>query len=428
MSHFDWDHLVQSDRVHRSVYTDESIFRLEMQKLFGGVWTYLCHETEIPEPNDYKTVTVGFRPLIVTRDKKGEVHALVNRCSHRGALLCKERQGNGGRFTCPYHGWTFLNDGQLIGPSFPKLYGQKFDREAHNLARVPRVATYRGFIFGTFNRELCDLEAYLGPAAEYIDHWVDRAPEKEILVDAGVYRGLYHGNWKLAWDNAADGYHVNFAHRSLVEMTAIRNGRGQGASYMGSDPDDSPMYCKQFPNGHTLLHHRPGMGPSMWTQARPMPGREFYEQKIKDQYGEDAGKEALEMAPGYGVNLNIFPNLMLLANQIQVVEPIAHNQTALSWYATRLKGADDDVNLLRMRIGEDFPNFGEVDDLEMFELCWQGLKTSEVEWINTNRSAPPQPSDDNGVLTVTVTDEAPLRGFLGAYRQYMKEDPKLDTA
>ena len=112
---------------------------------------------------------------------------------------------------------------------------------------------------------------------------------------------------------------------------------------------------------------------------------------------------------------------MLLANQIQVVEPIAYNKTALSWYATRLKGVDDDINLLRMRIGEDFPNFGEVDDLEMFELCWQGLKASEVEWINTDRSALNPAADDAGVLTATVTDEAPLRGFLGAKREYMKQ-------
>lgn len=422
MTHYDWDNLVQTDRVHRSVYTDENIFKLEMTKLFGGVWTYLCHETEIPEPNDFKRVTVGFRPLIVTRDKKGDINALINRCSHRGAMICKERQGSSKRFTCPYHGWTFQNDGRLMGPSFPKLYKNGFERESFNLARVPRVATYRGFIFGTFNEEIESLEDYLGPAAKYIDHWVDRAPEKEILVDAGAYRGLYHGNWKLTWDNAADGYHVNFAHRSLVEMTNIRNGVGQGASYMGSDPDESEMYCKQFPNGHTLLHHRPGMGPSIWQQARPMPGKEFYEKKILDKYGEEDGKEALELAPGYGVNLNIFPNLMILANQIQVVEPLAIDKTALTWYATRLKGADDNVNVLRMRIGEDFPNFGEVDDLEMFELCWQGLKAAEVEWINTSRQGEEQPRDDEGVLRATVTDEAPLRGFLGAYREYMKRE------
>ncbi len=422
MSRFDWDYLIQKDRVHRSVYTDEKIFRLEMEKLFGGVWTYLCHASEIPNENDFKTVTVGFRPLIVTRDKNGDVHAIVNRCSHRGAVICKAKSGSSTRFTCPYHGWTFRNDGKIMGPSFPKLYENTFDRDAHNLSKAPRVESYRGFIFATFNEEIVSLVDYLGPAATYIDHWVDRAPEKEIIVDAGAYRGLYHGNWKLAWDNAADGYHVNFAHRSLVEMTAIRNGAGQGASYMGSDPDDSPMYVKQFPNGHTLLHHRPGMGPSIWRQARPMPGREFYEDKIKRKLGEEAGASALELAPGYGVNLNIFPNLLLLANQIQVVEPIAIDKTALIWHATRLKGADDDINLLRMRIGEDFPNFGEVDDLEMFELCWRGLQTSEIEWINTSRRAPEEQVDEAGVLTATATDEAPLRGFLHAYREFMKRD------
>ena len=422
MSQFDWDHLIQKNRVHRSVYTDGEIFRLEMKKLFGGLWTYLCHESELLNEDDFVTVTVGFRPIIVTRDKNGEIRAIVNRCSHRGAVICKAKRGTASRFTCPYHGWTFANDGRIIGASFPKLYENSFDRNAHNLSRVPRVEIYRGFVFATFNEELENLADYLGPAAAYIDHWVDRAPQKEIIVDAGAYRGLYHGNWKLAWDNAADGYHVNFAHRSLVEMTAIRNGFGQGASYMGSDPDESPMYVKQFPNGHTLLHHRPGMGPSIWRQARPMPGKEFYEKKIEKKLGKAEGANALEMAPGYGVNLNIFPNLLLLANQIQVVEPLAVDRTALTWHATRLKGADEDVNLLRMRIGEDFPNFGEVDDLEMFELCWRGLQTSEIEWINTSRGPSTETADPDGVVKATATDEAPLRGYLNAYREYMKRN------
>ncbi len=425
---YDWDHLIRPEKVHRSVYTDADIFELEMVKLFGGVWTYLGHESELPTPDAFKRVRMGYRPLILTRDRDGGFNALFNRCAHRAALICSEPQGRAARFMCPYHGWTYNNQGKLVGVPFANLYGDDFEKGKHPLSRVPRVESYRGFIFGTLNPDMPPLKTYLGLTTEYLDAFIDRAPNKSITVRAGAYRGVFHGNWKLAWDNAADGYHVTFAHRSLVEMTRIRSGKSAGASYMGDDPDLSPMYCKQFPHGHTLLHHRPGMGPKIWSRARPTPGTEAYQTQLVNRLGEDAALDALEGAPGFGMNLNIFPNLMIIANQIQVVEPQGYDKTQLTWYATTLDGAEPEVNKLRLRIAEDFPNFGEVDDLEMFERCWEGLKTPEIEWINTHRGLHRPDSeilDEHGVRTVTSTDEAPLRGYLQAYREYMKQEMNL---
>ena len=67
----DWDHLIQRDRVHRSVYTDPELYPHEMSKLFGGLWTYLCHESQIPDVNSFKRVRIGVRDVIVTRDRDG---------------------------------------------------------------------------------------------------------------------------------------------------------------------------------------------------------------------------------------------------------------------------------------------------------------------------------------------------------------------
>src|SRR6202023_2714644 len=65
---YDWDHLVQEDRAHRLIYTDPAIFEAEMTHIFGGTWTYLAHESEIPNPNDFITRRLGLRPLIIVRD------------------------------------------------------------------------------------------------------------------------------------------------------------------------------------------------------------------------------------------------------------------------------------------------------------------------------------------------------------------------
>jgi phenylpropionate dioxygenase-like ring-hydroxylating dioxygenase large terminal subunit len=427
----DWDYLVQPDKVHRSIYTDPDYFVDEMTQIFGGLWTYLCHESEIPQPNSFKRVRMGLRPLIVTRDGDNKIHALFNRCAHRAATVCQDASGVASRFTCAYHGWTYKNNGDLLAISYPDGYGADPRKDELALKRVPRVEQYRGFIFGTLNPEMPSLEAYLGETKRYLDYFIDRAPRRALIVRSGAYRGKFHGNWKIAWDNAADGYHPAFGHRSLFEMTRIRNGSDRGGTHFARNPDDSPMYCKQFPWGHGLLYQRAGMGPSLWSRARPTPGGEYLADTLKMRMGEDAALAALEGAPGAGINLNIFPNLLIIGNQIQVVEPLAHDHTQLTWYATELDGAEPEVNALRMRIAEDFPNFGEVDDMETFERCWEGLQAPEAEWIMMHRGLHKQADSttlENEVRQVHATDEAPMRGYLQAYRTAMESEVRLVVA
>jgi len=425
----DWDYLVQHDRVHRSVYTDPSFFETEMTKIFGGVWTYLCHDSELPNANSFKRVRMGLRPLIVTRDSSGRFHALYNRCAHRAAIVCPKASGTSKRFTCSFHGWTYNNDGSLVGVPYSGGYGDNFDKSGLGLKKIPRIETYRGFIFGTLNPDMPSLDEYLGDTKPYLDEFIDRSPEGELVVQSGAYRGIYHGNWKITWDNAADGYHPAFGHRSLFEMTRTRSGGEKGnKAFITGNPDESDMYCKAFSNGHSLLYQRPGLGPSLWQAARPTPGGDVLAQSLVDRISEEAAHTALETAPGAGINLNIFPNLLIIGNQIQVVEPIAHDKTQLTWYATTLKGAPDEINQLRMRIAEDFPNFGEIDDMESFERCWEGMQAPEAEWIMMHRGThldPEEVKGDDGVTKVTITDEAPMRNYLSNYRKIMEQEVPL---
>ncbi len=422
----DWDHLIQRDRVHRSVYTDPELFPLEMSKLFGGLWTYLCHESQIPEPMSFKRVRVGARDVIVTRDRDGSIHALLNRCAHRGATVCDAESGKAPRFTCPYHGWTYSPGGQLVGVPFSDGYADSLDKSKHGLPRVPKVESFRGFIFGTLNVEMPPLREYLGAAADALSEWIDRAPGGEIKLQAGVYRSSYRGNWKLAWDNAADMYHPFFAHRSLVEITRQRYGGDTGATYAAT-PDKVPIYSYAYPNGHTFLHHRPGMGDSIFKRARPAPGTEQWAAALAQAAGEQT-EDLLERIPGQGMNINIFPNLLVIASQIQVVEPVAYDRTNIVWHATTLENAPREANVLRMRIAEDFPGFGEVDDLEMFERCWDGLQMPEAEWVSCARGA--HIPDDamrlpDGTLKSFGSNEHTMRGYLAAYKRYMQQDMKL---
>ena len=81
---YDYDRLVFEDRVHRVLYTDPRIFDQEMTRIFGAVWVYLGHESQIPQPDDFVTARLGRRPIILVRDSRGVLRALYNRCTHRG--------------------------------------------------------------------------------------------------------------------------------------------------------------------------------------------------------------------------------------------------------------------------------------------------------------------------------------------------------
>ena len=421
------DQLVGDGRAHRSLYTDPGLFELELVRIFGGTWVYLGHDSEIPRPDDFVTRTLGRRPIILTRGRDGTVHALFNRCTHRGTTLCQEPQGNSKRFVCTYHGWTFSNDGSCVAVPYPAAYGPSHDKSSRDLRRVPRLESRRGFWFGTLNGDAPPLDEFLGPAKDWLDVFVDRAPEGTITLHT-PYRMTYRGNWKLIWDNGSDGYHPAFSHLSILKMTHIRYGGGRSLSNFGEqDPDEGHMYNQTLGHGHTMLDQRPGMGESLWSRARPMPSKEPMYEALVEQYGEADASRLVEMAPGPGLNLTVFPSFHLIGNQVVVITPLEVNLTAVNWYPTTLDGAPEVVNELRMRIAEDFPNFGEVDDFENFERQQIGLGIPEIEWIDTSRGLDVDRSwtDQRGISTTPVTDDAPLRAYHEEWKRLMTVEMNL---
>src|SRR5580765_5786927 len=151
--------LVQPDRVHRSVYADPAIFDLEMERIFGRAWLVLGHESQVKAPGDYFTTRMGREPVIVVKENN-QISVLINRCAHRGSMVCAEGRGNTERFVCPYHGWSYDRAGSLQAVPFSAGYDK--GKLPEGLKSVPRVALYRGFIFGSLSLHGEDLETFLG--------------------------------------------------------------------------------------------------------------------------------------------------------------------------------------------------------------------------------------------------------------------------
>ena len=190
---YDWDQLVEEERAHRLIYTDPAIFQHEMTHIFGATWTYIAHESEVAKENDFITRRLGSRPVIVVRDGEGRIRVLFNRCTHRGTTLCRPEKGNARHFQCPYHGWNFSNTGQLRGVPWADGYAGDMRDPKYNVAQVPRVENYRGFIFCTLNMDALPLVDHLGPITQPIDDWVGRNPGGRLEV-CEANRIKYKGN------------------------------------------------------------------------------------------------------------------------------------------------------------------------------------------------------------------------------------------
>ena len=161
---------------------------------------------------------------------------------------------------------------------------------------------------------------------------------------------------------------------------------------------------------------------------------EHYEAALRERLGDKADA-VLDLASSEPMNINIFPNLHILGNHVQVCQPISMTETDTTWWGTavvddagELHGAVDDVNALRMRTQESFPNFGEIDDLMNFEEIQAGLAAEEDEWVYMHRGLgiPGRiTTDAHGVITGPSTDEVFLRETYKEYKRLMTGSPNI---
>ncbi|MDA0238509.1 MAG: Rieske 2Fe-2S domain-containing protein [Proteobacteria bacterium] len=233
-------------RIPYQLFNDQNIYDAEQHRLFRGeTWHYLGLGIELPSPGDFKTTFLGETPIIVCRDKNGELNAFVNRCAHRGAMVCHHQSGNRKVFTCPYHNWSFDQKGNLVGVAFRNgVRGEggmpaSFNLADHGLETL-RVDVFHDVIFGTFSNCVAPVETYLGPD---LRHHISRVFNRPMKV-LGHYSQFFRNNWKMYMENVRDPYHASILHLFFGSFGLSRHTM-DGAALLDERGWHSVVYTKR---------------------------------------------------------------------------------------------------------------------------------------------------------------------------------------
>ncbi len=409
----DYAGLVRDDRVHTALYRDPAIFEDEMERIFKSTWVWVAHVSEVARPNSYKTSHVGKQPVIVSRDKDGNIHVLLNRCRHRAASICEKRKGKGNVFVCPYHGWSYNLDGKLRAVPHASVYDESFNKEDFPLISL-RVEEYQGMIFATFNDKIEPLVDFLGPAKKWIDLFMKQGAGYPVQV-LGEHQFRFKGNWKIQLENTTDAYHFPIVHKTFLdsldeETENVFDVLGQGG------------WLEDLGNGHSVMVMIPDLVDLEANLDAPIQERfnDLADALRAEGRSEGEVRKICRAVGGTGFNLNLFPNVACSMAFFRVLRPIAVEETEIRHLAIGMEGGPEAGNRLRLRLHEHFQGpmgFGTPDDAEGWERVQRGAQAGDDLWIMVNRGIDPLVGH---VAGSNVTDVSAETGMRAAYQMWKR--------
>jgi phenylpropionate dioxygenase-like ring-hydroxylating dioxygenase large terminal subunit len=302
------------------------------------------------------------------------------------------------------------------------------------MLHVPRVSSYRGFLFANQSSEGPSLEEWLGYMTTSLDDMVDRAPDGELEVAGGVFKHTYNGNWKLYLENLCDAAHPWFTHRSSIDAAqqqsdevftdgageiAIRQMRQNGAPYSFWE---SQVGIWTYPNGHSYLgdYH----DDKKLVAALNDPIFRDYMDALEKKKGREETKRIMEVRRW---NSNIYPNLSFMSQfqQLRVIHPLAVNRTLVCTYSFRLRGAPEQLFHNTIRFANVVNGTGSLvltDDLEIYNRIGLGISSEGAEWLQIGRGFQSDvPDEHGGRRGKNSTSEVYIRNMFDAWVGYMDE-------
>ena len=423
--------LVQTDRVHRDVYTCPKVFELERRRFFAASWNFVAHVSQIPQAGDYVTLDLAGRPLLVVRQSDGGVAVFYNRCAHKGSKLYSNARGSVGRvMQCAYHAWSYRLDGTSVGIPLRQEYaasGLSRCEASQGLSRVGAVAVYRDFVFVRLDKTGVEFKDYFGDSLQWLDNMADRSPTGKLSVAGGVIRNVIRCNWKMYLENINDTVHPVSTHES-----AGKAAKSVWEAEYDSGGSTMPMAVEQmlpFASGYDFFnqldaevypHGHNALAVSMSTHTGYAYPQD-YKDALAAAHGAERAKEVLAKAPQNSV---LYPSIAVKGAPLvmRVIRPLAVDRMLLEAWSFRAEGAPD---LLHERASTYnrlvFSPMSIVahDDIHLFESVQEGLAAQGNEWISLHRGHEGREEPVTQTTPCKGTNELLMRNQFHAWAYFM---------
>ncbi|MBL0421905.1 Rieske 2Fe-2S domain-containing protein [Ramlibacter sp. AW1] len=393
-------------RIPFAAYRERAIYEQEQERIFRGrTWNYLALEAEVPDPGSYVTSYLGDTPVVVSRDADGQLHAFVNRCAHRGAIVRREAQGQANEHVCCYHQWTYNLQGDLIAVPFRRGVKGKgglppdFDTARHSLRKL-RVQSYSGAIFGTLSPDVEPLEDYLD---EPMCAQLERLLHKPVRV-LGYQRQVVHGNWKLYADNLRDPNHGG-----LLHMFQITFGIARLSNWGGARMDRRHRHNISFTAESTAT-----LGKDDYQQTSRGDGQIKLENAAMLHYRPEF-PDPMSLSI-----MSIFPNVVFhqIGNSLATRQIRTRSESEFEIYWTYYGYPDDDESMTEHRLQQANlagpGGYISMEDGEAIELVHKALVREQDAYSFVEIGGRGEPADQDTLVT-----EVPMRGFWMAWRELM---------
>lgn len=364
------DRTTTTFRVHREAYRSQAVFDAERERIWNTHWLFLGHASEVPNLNDYVVRELAGRSLVFLRDADGQLRVFLNACPHRGTILVRGERGNARHIQCFYHAWTFHTTGKVAAIPGEDAYTdcENF-KEKFDLRPVPRMGVHEGFVFISFASDGPSLQEHLGRAADIISMAAQQSAQGMVTLP-GVQRYGIKGNWKLAVENAMDGYHFAPTHNTFV-------GYLRETGFAVTDHD---QYGYDLGNGHAMLvltGHNGRLG-MVWEPRFGEAEKERTRRNLA-QMAQRLGQERADTISQASRILFVFPNLLLFdleALTIRQLEPVGPGLTNVRAWQYVPSDEDAVTREIRLRTMTSFVGPGGLatpDDIEAYEAVQRGI-------------------------------------------------------
>lgn len=198
----------QARAMPTEVYTSDDFVQEELTHIFRKDWYCVGRADALANPGDYVSCELAGQPIVVLRDKSGDLRALSNVCLHRMSTLLHGR-GNVKTIVCPYHAWTYSLDGSLRGaPAMTQNEG--FCKDAYSLPAI-RCEEWLGWVFVCLDPDAPAVAEQLGEVAEMIDGY-----DMSNYTEAFYEEHVWDTNWKVLAENFMESYHLPVCHAGTI--------------------------------------------------------------------------------------------------------------------------------------------------------------------------------------------------------------------